>query len=120
MSRTDVRPKETQVNESMVRRRALLTGVEPPPRVAEPEPTVGETPTREAESEGVGAEPVRRARGHERPYAARIECPFCEKPLEAQSSILQSVRCDSCGELLSFDEVIALRVAEHTRTSRYV
>jgi hypothetical protein len=112
------------MNASMARRRALLTGIDSAPRVAEPKPTVAEIPAPKPKSEEIdaasGAGPVRKARGHERPYAARIECPCCERMLEAQSSILHSVRCDGCGELLSFDEVIALRVAEHTRTRQYV
>ena len=107
----------------MTRRRELLMGTAPAIRVEGAKPPILESGARELESEALDAvgevEPARRKRGHERPYAARIDCPGCEEPLEAQNSILQSVRCEGCGYLLGFDEMMALRTAEHTRSSRY-
>jgi hypothetical protein len=54
--------------------------------------------------------------------STRIECPECEGSIvvDPKSSILQSTRCDDCGHLLAFDEMIALRTAEHARASRYL
>jgi hypothetical protein len=109
---------------SVLRRRALLRDSDAPARVAKPGPVVAEVGPPETEDEVVetanDAAPGRRARAHERPYAASIECPACEECLELQSSILESLRCDRCGHVLAFEEVMALRMAEHSRTSRYV
>ena len=58
---------------------------------------------------------------HDRKYAAWIECPACESAIavSASASVLESTRCESCGLLVPFDEMIALRAAEHARTNRY-
>lgn len=50
-----------------------------------------------------------------------IDCPKCGEVLEANASgsLLASVRCASCGHMLGFDEVSALRDAERARTRRY-
>jgi hypothetical protein len=87
-------------------RRALLRDL---PR----DPEASSTP----DSELTGAK-----RRHERVYASLIDCPMCEEALEeaTEGSIFQSVRCGSCGHLLGFDEVMALRAAEHAHASRYV
>jgi hypothetical protein len=104
----------------MRRRRELLMGTAPAIRVEKPKPPIVESVAQEVESDVIEAESAPRKRGHERPYAAQIDCPGCEETLEAQNSILQSVRCEGCGYLLGFDEMMALRTAEHARTSRYV
>lgn len=103
------------MNASTLRRRALLAGSDTPPRTT-PRPPPAEQEV-ETSSE---VEPGRRSRLHDRPYAAQIECPVCAEWLELQSSILQSLRCEECGHLLTFEEVMALRRNEHTRASRYV
>ena len=108
------------MNAAMLRRRELLRGTAPATRVEEPKPPIVETCAQEAESDVIEVESARGRRGHERPYAARIDCPGCEETLEAGNSILQSVRCEGCGYLLGFDEMMALRTAEHSRTRRYV
>jgi hypothetical protein len=90
----------------------------------EPERPAPTTSTPEPESEPIetalGGGSERRMRTYERPYAAEIDCPVCEQPLDAQGSALRSVRCEECGNLLTFDEVIALREREHARASRYI
>src|SRR5262245_42236399 len=50
-----------------------------------------------------------------------IECPECQEilPESPSGSMLASVRCASCGHMLSFDEVLALREAEQARARRY-
>jgi DNA-directed RNA polymerase subunit N (RpoN/RPB10) len=50
-----------------------------------------------------------------------IECPECGEviPETLTGSILASVRCASCGHLLAFDEVLALREAEQVRGRKY-
>ena len=51
-----------------------------------------------------------------------IDCPKCGEILEeasVSSSILASLRCTSCGHLLAFDEVSALREADRARTRKY-
>jgi len=50
-----------------------------------------------------------------------IECPECGAilPESLSGSILSSVRCASCGRMLAFDEVLALRDAEQARTRKY-
>jgi hypothetical protein len=50
-----------------------------------------------------------------------IECPECAEliPESLSASILASLRCASCGHMLAFDEVLALRAAEQARTRKY-
>jgi hypothetical protein len=50
-----------------------------------------------------------------------IECPKCAETLveDPSSSVLASMRCASCGHMLAFDELIALREAEQERTRKY-
>jgi predicted RNA-binding Zn-ribbon protein involved in translation (DUF1610 family) len=57
----------------------------------------------------------------ERRAPSPIECPECGETLQesAPGSILASLRCSSCGHLLAFDEVIALRDAEQARSREY-
>ncbi len=53
--------------------------------------------------------------------ATRVDCPECEEAIlvDPTSSILQSARCDGCGRMLAFDEMVKLRAAEHARANRY-
>ncbi len=85
---------------------------------------VAKAPIREIDEDFPDAAPAagseRRTRGYARPLAAQIECPICETFLEAQGSALRSVRCEGCGHLLTFEEVMALREREHARMSRYL
>ena len=64
--------------------------------------------------------PTKRDASERRPPSP-IECPECGEILQegAPVSILASLRCASCGHLLAFDEVIALRDAEQARARRY-
>ena len=57
----------------------------------------------------------------ERTPQSPIDCPKCGEILEesASCSVLASLRCASCGHLLAFDEVLALRDAERARTRKY-
>jgi phage FluMu protein Com len=57
----------------------------------------------------------------ERELPTPIECPKCEEvlPESVSASLLASLRCASCGHLLAFDEVLALRDAERARARKY-
>jgi phage FluMu protein Com len=56
----------------------------------------------------------------EREPPTPIECPKCFDLLaESSDSILASLRCASCGHMLAFDEVLALRDAERARARKY-
>ena len=53
--------------------------------------------------------------------ATRVDCPECGDAIlvDTSSSVLQSTRCEGCGRMLAFDEMVKLRAAEHARASRY-
>jgi hypothetical protein len=55
------------------------------------------------------------------PQQTPIECPRCGEWLHDKSgaSVLDSLRCDACGVMLAFDEVLALRSAAQARSSQY-
>ena len=57
----------------------------------------------------------------ERELQTQIECPRCTEvlPESPSDSILASLRCTSCGHMLAFDEVLALRDAERVRSRKY-